>query len=62
MSLAENFFKDIPEYYHYMHLNEYTPDQIMYAARKKFHKELAECIGEQNQICEIKVISEVKVK
>lgn len=35
MTLADQDFKDIPEYYHYMYLDGYTPEQIMYSARKK---------------------------
>jgi len=35
MTLADQYFKDVPEYYRYMYLDGYTPEQIMYAARKK---------------------------
>ena len=28
MTLADQYFKDVPEYYRYMYLDGYTPEQI----------------------------------
>ena len=62
MTLADQYFKDVPEYYRYMYLDGYTPEQIMYAARKKILRQYAERMEAQNQIDKIKIVSEVKVK
>ena len=62
MTLADQYFKDIPEYYHYMYLDGYTPEQIMYAARKKILRQYAERQEKENEIDKIKIVSEVKVK
>ena len=62
MTLADQFYKNIPEYYHYMYLDGYTPDQIMYAARKKIFRQIAERKAKENEIEKIKIVSEVKVK
>jgi len=62
MTLADQYFKDVPEYYRYMYLDGYTPEQILYAARKKILREHAERMEAQNQIDKIKIVSEVKVK
>ena len=62
MTLADQFYKNIPEYYRYMYLDGYTPEQIMYAARKKIFREIAERQAKENEIDKIKIVSEVKVK
>ena len=62
MTLADQYFKDVPEYYRYMYLDGYTPEQILYAARKKILRQYAERMEAQNQIDKIKIVSEVKVK
>lgn len=62
MNIEEYYYRKVPEYYHYMYLDGYTPDEIMYAARKKFRREYAERLARQNEIDSIKITSEVKVK
>lgn len=62
MTLADQFYKNIPEYYRYMYLDGYTPEQILYAARKKIFREIAERQEKENEIDKIKIVSEVKVK
>ena len=43
MSLIEEYLhRNVPEYYPTMHLDGYTPEQIMYACRKKMLKKLEE--------------------
>ena len=62
MTLADQYFKDVPEYYRYMYLDGYTPEQILYAARKKILRQYAERQEKENEIDKIKIVSEVKVK
>ena len=62
MNIEEYYYRKVPEYYHYMYLDGYTPDEIMYAARKKFRREYAERLARQNEIDSIKITSEVKVR
>jgi len=33
MSISEKFSRNTPEYYRYMYLDKYSPEQIMYVAR-----------------------------
>ena len=42
MNIEDYYYRKVPEYYDYMYLDGYTPDEIMYAARKKFRREYAE--------------------
>ena len=35
-------FKNVPEYYHWMYLDGYTPEQIFYAKRKQMLKKYNE--------------------
>lgn len=62
MTLADYYYRKVPEYYDYMHLDGYTPDEIMYAARKKFNREYAERLARENEVDSIKITSEVKVR
>lgn len=62
MNIEDYYYRKVPEYYHYMYLDGYTPDEIMYAARKKFRREYAERLERQNEIDSIKITSEVKVR
>lgn len=62
MTLADYYYRKVPEYYDYMYLDGYTPDEIMYAARKKFNREYAERLARQNEFDSIKITSEVKVR
>ena len=58
MTLAEYYEKDIPEYYDYMYLDGYTPNQILQANRKRMQRELAK----GNIIDKIRITSKVKLK
>ena len=42
MSLIDNHFRHVPEYYDWMYLDGFTPEEIMYALRKKMNREIAE--------------------
>ena len=68
MSLIDQYFSNIPEYYNTMYMDGYTPEQIMYAARKKMlrmyeEREAAKrAKAEENEIPTVKIVSEVKIK
>lgn len=40
MSLIDNYFNHVPDYYPYMYLDGYTPEEIMYASHKKVMKNI----------------------
>ena len=61
MSLSDYYNKQIPEYYDTMYIDGYTPEQIMMAFRKKLAREREERM-EANEIPNVKIISEVKVR
>ena len=62
MTLEDYHYRKVPEYYDYMYLDGFTPDEIMYAARKKFNREYAERLARENEIDSIKITSEVKIR
>lgn len=68
MTLLSNYHKNVPEYYDTMYMDGYSPEQIMYAARKKIMREYEERKAAQraeveaNEIPNVKIISEVKVR
>ena len=68
MSLIDQYFNNIPEYYNTMYMDGYTPEQIMYAARKKMlrmyeEREAAKrAEAEANETPNVKIISEVKIR
>ena len=68
MTLLENFHKDVPEYYDYMYLDGYSPEQILHAAHKKMMRQVEEreaaqrAEAEANEIPNVKISSEVKIR
>ena len=68
MTLFEYYDRKIPDYYPSMYLDGYSPEQIMYAARRKLRREYeareAERIAaaEANEIPEVKIRTEVRIK
>lgn len=68
MTLISDFHKNVPEYYDSMYLDGYTPEQIMHAAHKKMQRMYEErkaaqrAEAEANEIHNVKIISEVKVR
>ena len=68
MTLLENFHKEVPEYYDYMYLDGYSPEQILHAAHKKMMRQVEEreaaqrAEAEANEIPNVKIISEVKIR
>ena len=61
MSLMDQYMKHIPEYYHLMYLDGYTPAEIRYALQKKIDKMLAER-RQEDQEEEITITTEVRTK
>ena len=68
MSLIDQYFRDVPEYYDTMYMDGYTPEQILHAAHKKMMREYEErkaaqrAEEEANEIPNVKIISEVKIR
>ena len=68
MSLIDQYFRDVPEYYDTMYMDGYTPEQIMHAAHKKMQRMYEEreaakrAEAEANEIPDVKIISEVKIR
>ena len=69
MNLYEYTTRLIPETYNrYMYLDGYTPEQIRYAARQKMIREhvarwaAQKVEAEANEITNVKIISEVKIR
>ncbi len=68
MSLGDIYDRQIPDYYDTMYLDGYTPDQISYAMHRKMIREYEarqaakRAEAEANEIPNVKIISEVKVR
>lgn len=61
MTLSDYYDSKIPDYYDTMYLDGYAPDQILYSAHRKMVREI-EARREANEIPNVKIISEVKIK
>lgn len=57
MTLFEYYNRKVPDYYDYMYLDGYTPEEILMAHRKMMYENLKE-----PEVSEIVIRSEVKVK
>ena len=68
MALYEYYDRQIPDYYDTMYLDGYTPDQSSYAAHRKMIREYEarkaaqRAEAESNEIPNVKIISEVKIR
>ena len=62
MTLENYRFREIPEYYDWMYLDGFTPDEILYALHKKMDRQQAEQEALADSIDSIKIKSEVKIK
>ena len=65
MTLDDYYFRTVPEYYPTMYLDGFTPEQIMYAFRRKMRRKVAQWRNEQEEKTEdinLKITSEVKIK
>ena len=57
MSLIDQYHRTVPEYYSTMYMDGYSPEEILFAARRSM---LAE--REANEIPSVKIVSEVKIR
>lgn len=62
MTLENYRFREIPEYYDWMYLDGFTPDEILYALHKKMDRQQAEQEELADSVDSIKIKSEVKIK
>ena len=62
MTLENYHFREIPEYYDWMYLDGFTPDEILYALHKKMDRQQAEQEALADSVDSIKIKSEVKIK
>ncbi len=62
MTLENYRFREIPEYYDWMYLDGFTPDEILYALHKKMNRQQAEQEELADSVDSIKITSEVKIK
>ena len=68
MTLFDYYDRKIPDYYDTMYLDGYTPEQIRYAAHRKMVREYRarqaakRAKAEANEIPNVKIISEVKIR
>lgn len=68
MSLIGQHFSHVPEYYDSMYLDGYSPEEIMYASRKRTmrmyeeRKAAKRAATEDNEISNVKIVSEVKIR
>lgn len=54
--------KHLPDYYDYMYLDGYTPDEVMEAHRRTMRKKFDAIRKKRAKIDEIKITSEIKIK
>lgn len=68
MTIADSYYKNVPEYYPSMYMDGYSAQETYYAARKKMIKDIEareQAKKEQTEakdIPEVKITSEVKIK
>ena len=62
MILSDKEFRGVPEYYDWMYLDGYTPEEIWYAFHKKLDRELREREETENAINSVTVNSSVRIK
>ena len=68
MTLFDYYDRQIPDYYDTMYLDGFTPNQILHAAHRKMIREYEarkaaqRAEAEANEIPNVKIISEVKIR
>ena len=53
-------YEKLPEYYHGMYLDGYTPEQIILAAHRKAYKQYLQSQAEKEETMKVQITSEVK--
>ena len=61
MSVMNHYFRDLPDYCDTMYMDGYSPEQILHATRQKMIREHEAKAG-ANEIPNVKIISEVKIR
>ncbi|MDY3249424.1 MAG: hypothetical protein SOX32_03670 [Candidatus Choladocola sp.] len=61
MTMLEYYDSQIPEYYDWMYLDGYSPEQILYAKKRQMMRDFEES-QEQAEITNLKIETEVKIK
>lgn len=62
MTLLDDHYRKIPEYYDWMYLDGFTSDEILYALHKKMDREQAEREAVADSGITVKIKSEVRIK
>ena len=68
MTLYEYYDKKVPNYYDGMYLDGYTPQQILHAVHRQMRqaydarREAERAETEQNEVWNVKITSEVRVR
>ena len=60
MSLIDQYFSKVPEYYDTMYMDGYEPWEIMEAVHKRMRRIVAEREAEDNSVSEVKITSVIK--
>ena len=60
MSLLNNYYENVPEYYNTMYMDGYEPWEILEAVHKRMRRILAEREAEKNSVDEVKITSVIK--
>lgn len=61
MTMLEYYDTQIPEYYDWMYLDGYSPEQILHAKKRQMMRDFEES-QEQAEITNLKIKTEVKIK
>lgn len=62
MTLLDDHYRKLPEYYDWMYLDGFTPDEVLCAFHKKMDREQAEREALADSVITVKVKSEVRIK
>ena len=63
MNIGDYYNRNVPDYYPYMYLDGYTPDQIMYAHHKMMRQQIEDRMAQKEPTTQnIKIISEVRIR
>ncbi len=61
-NIMNKFHRPLPEYYDSMYMDGYTPEEISYAARRSILRRYYERKMAKDDVMDIRIKSEVKVK
>lgn len=58
MTLFENIDRKIPDYYPTMYMDGYSPEEIRHA----LHRKMLKNVEKEDNLQDVKIVSEVKIK